>query len=105
MGGPANPGEPGNRAVKPYVCVCSSLLLFPQLHHSTMFLYAVVDLCSCRKLPLLSLAKHSSLQSPWYLHLKLQTPQLLMTLQPQQIPFLHSSRSISKLSVSAHTFS
>src|SRR5260221_992060 len=84
----------------------SSLLLSPQLHHSTtMFLYAVVDLCSCRKLPLLSLAKHSSLQSTWYLHLKLQTPQLLVTLQPQQIPFLHSSRSISKLSVSAHTFS
>ena len=21
-GGPANPGEPRNRAVKPYVCVC-----------------------------------------------------------------------------------
>src|SRR5260221_13731477 len=84
----------------------SSLLLSPQLHHSTtMFLYAVVDLWSCRKLPLFSLAKHSSMQSTWYLHLKLQTPQLLVMLPPQQIPFLPSSHSISKLKVSACTFS
>src|SRR5260221_5117865 len=28
-GGPANPGEPGDRAVKPYVCVCVCSPIWP----------------------------------------------------------------------------